>query len=289
MYRGAYKSHRALSLGLNLLEQYPQGFTMKFVALALTLLLAVGSQARALQADAPSQLEHYRAATLVYLTQIKETAMATLDHLDGTEYEQYKQKLTESLDQLQTYAKSASESLTPYTDTFSAQLLEATRALRERVVADVDNLRTQLEPHRVELQAVMQKHVEEYRQKLEPIFQEYSAKNRAEVEALRAQLEPLMVEMRQKVAVNVEETKSKLEPMVEVVRAKLTQRLEELRTMAAPYAEEYKEQLVKVAGNLHEQLTPHAENLQAKAAPVFEDLKTKFMSLYDTVAAALKA
>ncbi|XP_076130023.1 apolipoprotein A-Ia-like [Alosa pseudoharengus] len=262
---------------------------MKFVALALTLLLAVGSQARALQADAPSQLEHYRAATLVYLTQVKETAMRTLDHLDGTEYEQYKQKLTESLDQLQTYAMSASESLTPYTDTFSAQLLEATRTLRERVVADVDDLRTQLEPHRVELQAVMQKHVEEYRQKLEPIFQEYSAKNRAEVEALRAQLEPLMVEMRQKVAANVEETKSKLEPMVEVVRAKLTQRLEELRTMAAPYAEEYKEQLVKVAGNLREQLTPHAENLQAKAAPVFEDLKTKFMSLYDTVAAALKA
>lgn len=201
----------------------------------------------------------------------------------------HRHKLTESLDQLQTYAKSASDSMTPYTDAFSAQLLEATRTLRERVVADVEELRSKMEPHRVELQAVLQKHVEEYRQKLEPVFQEYSAKNRAEIEALRSQLEPLMAEMREKVVANVEETKSKLEPMVEAVRSKLTERLEELRTMAAPYAEEYKEQLVKAAGQLHEQLAPHAENFQAKAGPMFEDLKAKFMSLYETIAAAIKA
>lgn len=201
----------------------------------------------------------------------------------------HRHKLTESLDQLQTYAKTASDSMTPYTDAFSAQLLEATRNLRERVVADVEDLRSQMEPHRVELQAVLQKHVEEYRQKLEPVFQEYAAKNRAEVEAMRTQLEPLMAEMREKVVANVEETKTKLEPMVEAVRAKLTERLEELRTMAAPYAEEYKEQLVKAAGQLREQIAPHAENLQAKAGPMIEDLKTRFMSLYETLAAAMKA
>ena len=44
----------------------------------------------ALQNDAPSQLEHVRAAAMVYLTQVKETAMKTLDHLDGTEYAEYK-------------------------------------------------------------------------------------------------------------------------------------------------------------------------------------------------------
>lgn len=54
------------------------------------MFLPSGSQARSLQADAPSQLEHYKAASLVYLTQVKESALRTLDHLDGTEYEQYK-------------------------------------------------------------------------------------------------------------------------------------------------------------------------------------------------------
>ncbi|XP_063059656.1 apolipoprotein A-I [Engraulis encrasicolus] len=261
---------------------------MKFVALALTLLLAVGSQARALQADAPSQLEHYKAATLVYLTQVKESAMRTLDHLDGTEYEQYKQKLKDTMESLQGYAMTASDSLTPYTDSFSTQLLDATKTLRERVMADVDDLHAKMEPHRAELEAVLQKHVEDYRKSLEPVFMEYAAKNRAEVEALQAKLEPLVEEMRGKVVVNVEETKSKLEPMVEAVRAKLTERLEELRTMAAPYVEEYKEQLVKMVGQVKEQVAPHTESFSEKAAPVVEDIKTRVISLYESLMAAMQ-
>ncbi|XP_030637566.1 apolipoprotein A-Ia [Chanos chanos] len=261
---------------------------MKFVALALTLLLAVGSQARALQADAPSQLEHYKAAAMVYLSQVKESAQRALDHLDGTEYEQYKMRLSESLDKLQTYAQTAAHTLTPYGDAFAGQFMEATHHMRERVMADVEDLRTKLEPHRAELQQVLHKHAEEYRQKLEPIFQEYVTKNREEMEALRAKLHPLVEEMRQKVEANLEETKSKMVPMVEAVRAKLTERLEELRTMAAPYAAEYKEQLMKVVGEVREKVGPHAQDLHTHLEPYMEDLKTRFMAIYDTVANALK-
>lgn len=61
-----------------------------FWFLKLFLRFFSGSQARFLQADAPSQLEHYKAAALVYLTEVKDQAQKALDSLDGTEYQQYK-------------------------------------------------------------------------------------------------------------------------------------------------------------------------------------------------------
>ncbi|MCI4390654.1 hypothetical protein PGIGA_G00125090 [Pangasianodon gigas] len=63
---------------------------MKFVALVLAVLLAAGCQARFLQADAPSQYEHIRAAVVTYLGQVKETAQKAIDHLDDAEFKDYK-------------------------------------------------------------------------------------------------------------------------------------------------------------------------------------------------------
>ncbi|XP_065123072.1 apolipoprotein A-Ia isoform X1 [Paramisgurnus dabryanus] len=265
-----------------------QGLTMKFVALALTLLLALGSQASFWQADAPSQLEHYQSAALVYLTQVREQAQKALENLEGTDYEQYKVKVSESLAKLQEYAQSTSQSLTPYTETFSNQFLETTKQLRERVMTDIEELRTRLEPHRVELHAVLEKHMDEYRQKLEPVIQEYVALNRENSEKLRAKLQPMMDDLTQKIETNVEETKSKLMPMVEAVRTKLTERLEELRTMAAPYAEEYKEQLVKAVEEAKEKLNPHTQDLQTRAEPYVEEFKAKFAVWYETIAKAIQ-
>lgn len=51
---------------------------------------STGTQARTLQADAPSPLAHVRSAVMVYLTQVKETAQKALTHLDDTEYKDYK-------------------------------------------------------------------------------------------------------------------------------------------------------------------------------------------------------
>ncbi|KAG7483966.1 hypothetical protein MATL_G00043940 [Megalops atlanticus] len=268
----------------------PQSVIMKFVVLALTVLLAAGSQARYLQADeAPTQLEHIKAAVMVYLTQVKETAQKALDHLDGTEYEEYKARLSQSLDSLHSYAQTASQSLTPYGESFTSQFLEATKQMRENVMADVEDLRKQLEPKREELQQVLQKHVEEYREKLEPVLQEYVAKHKQEMDALKEKLQPLVEEMREKVQANVEETKSVLLPMVEVVRTKLTQRLEELKTMIAPYAEEYKEQLTKVVSEVREKVSPHTQDLQGKLEPYAEELRTKLAALWETIYQHLSA
>jgi len=97
------------------------------VALALTIFLAVAVRAEELQNDAPTQMEHVKAAAMMYLTQVKETAMKTLEHLDGTEYAEYKVKLAENLDKMYDYAQTASATLTPYGDAFSTQFLDATK------------------------------------------------------------------------------------------------------------------------------------------------------------------
>ncbi|XP_056141402.1 apolipoprotein A-I [Lampris incognitus] len=274
------QSHRAATL---------QEFTMKFLACALTLLLAVGSQARAVQNDAPSSLEQVRAATMLYMNQVKESAQRTLDHLDGTDFAQYKMKLSESLNNLHTYVQTSSHTLTPYGETVSAQLTEMTAQVRGKVMADIDELRIQLEPKREELQRVVQQHIEEYRAKMEPIFNDYMTKSQEEVEALKTKLQPLMEEMRGQVAVNVEETKAKLMPMVETVRSRLNERLEELRSLANPYVAEYKEQLTSIAGDLKDTISPHTQNLQTMLEPYMEDLKTKVMSLYERIAQAINA
>merc|ERR1711970_156242 len=219
----------------------PQGFIMKLLACALTLLLAVGSQAFAIQSDAPSQLEHVQAAVTMYLNQVKDSAQRALDHLDGTEYAEYKVKLSESMDKRQ------------------------------------------------ELHEVLQRHSEEYRAKLEPIIQEYMTQSQKEVDTLRAKLQPVVDEMRAKMEANVEETKAKLVPMIEAVRTKLTDRLEELKNMATPYVEEYKEQLTKAVGEVKDKTTPHTQDMQTRLEPYMEDLKTRFMSLYETIAQAVRA
>ncbi|MGU1446426.1 hypothetical protein ACSEOI_31590, partial [Pseudomonas aeruginosa] len=128
----------------------------------------------------------------MYLTQVKEQAQKALDNLDGTDYEQYKVQLSESLTKLQEYAQTTSETLTPY----SNQFLENTKQLRERVMTDIEDIRSKLEPHRAELYQVLQKHFDEYREKLEPLYQDYATLNRENAEQMRAKLQPLLDEMK---------------------------------------------------------------------------------------------
>uniref|UniRef100_A0A0E9XZN9 Uncharacterized protein n=2 Tax=Anguilla anguilla TaxID=7936 RepID=A0A0E9XZN9_ANGAN len=49
----------------------------------------------------------------MYLQQVKDTAQKALEHLDETEYKDYKLKLSQSLDNIQGYIQSASAALSP--------------------------------------------------------------------------------------------------------------------------------------------------------------------------------
>ncbi|KAL2096085.1 hypothetical protein ACEWY4_008233 [Coilia grayii] len=252
---------------------------MKVVALALTILLVAGTQARSLQADAPSPLQHVRSAALLYLHQVKETAQKALVHLDDTEFKDHKAKISEALDKMVSYIEAASAQLAPTTDAFATQALELTAGLRATIRADIDELKKTLEPKREELRQVLQKHLDEYREKLEPILTEYQTKHKAEMEALKVKLEPVVQELRTRVEANVEETKSKLVPIIEAIRSKLSERLEEIKTMVAPYVEEYREQLSHTFTELSEQM--------AKNDGLSEELKTKLYAVYETLSKAV--
>ncbi|KAJ8369043.1 hypothetical protein SKAU_G00090710 [Synaphobranchus kaupii] len=266
-------------------HHYTQTSIMKFVALALTILLAAGSQARFLQADAPAapptQVEQVRAAVGMYLKQAKETALKTLEHLDDTEYKDYKLRLSQSLDTMQTYVQSASAALSPYTDAFASQFMEGTKKMREQIKADVEQLKKDLEPKHAELKKVVDEHLEEYRVKLEPLVKEYVEDYKKRMDELKAKMEPVLIELRLKLKDNVEETKTKLAPIVEAITAKLTERLNELKALAAPYVDEYKEQLKLALTEVQDKASQ--TDLQSKLTPYAEDMKAKIMAMWESL------
>merc|ERR1711951_17288 len=263
----------------SLLTKLHQTTIMKFVALALALL----------QADAPSQLAHVRAAMDVYLTQVKESAKRALDQLDDTEYKELKEQLSQRLEDMHTQIKTLQTSVSPVTDGIVKTISDATAGFRAAVEADLETLRTELEPKRAALKEVLDRHIQEYTAHLEPVVSEHYAKHTAEMEALRAKLEPIMEELRAKIAVNLEETKAAMAPIVEAVRTKVSERLEELKTMAKPYVDEYKDQARQMYDQAKSIKTEDLTALKEKIAPLAEEVKTKLQQIMEIVIASFQS
>lgn len=259
---------------------------MKFVALALALL-AVGSHAAFLQADAPSQLDQIRSAVDLYLTQVKDGATKALDNLDGAEYSAIKTTLTERIDQLYTQIKELQKTVSPITDNVVATISDATADFRTAVTEDIEALKAKYEPERAKLREVIEKHIADYREQIEPIVTEYQTKHAAEMESLKAKVEPLVEQLKAKVAVNVEETKTAMMPIVEGVREKLSERLENLKTLAAPYVEEYKDKLTQSYNQAQTINMEELTALQEKIAPLAADIKDKFHAIFEAIAATV--
>ncbi|XP_036412541.1 apolipoprotein A-Ib isoform X2 [Colossoma macropomum] len=259
---------------------------MKFVALALAILLAAGCQARSMQADAPTQYEQIRSAVVTYLGQVKETAQKAINRLDDAEYKELKDRLTLSLTRIEKYLESASESLRPVRETIGPQVIEAFAALREKVEKDVEDLRTELAPKREALREVVKKHIDQYREKLEPLLKEYAEKHHEQMEYFRSKFEPVLKELRELIKTNVEETKSKLTPIVEVLVKKGHERLEELKHAIEPYIQEYREQ----AGSTFTSLRDKYESgeLQKKISDLVEEIKPQLEKIAESVHRALK-
>uniref|UniRef100_A0A8C3G7T5 Apolipoprotein A-Ib n=2 Tax=Cyclopterus lumpus TaxID=8103 RepID=A0A8C3G7T5_CYCLU len=260
---------------------------MKFVALALALLLAIGSHAATLQADAPNQLAHVRAAMDVYLTQVKDSAKKALDQLDDTEYKELKTRLSERIDDMHTKLRTLQGAVSPVTDNVVSTIADATADFRSSIITDINNLKAQLEPKRIALKEVIDKHIEQYRVTLEPIISDYSAKHAADMEALRIRMEPIVEDLRIKVANNVEETKAALIPIVEAVRSKLSERLEQLKMMVSPYVEEYKDQMKAAYDQVQGVSADDLTALKDKVQPLAEDIKIKLNSIFELVAATI--
>lgn len=218
------------------------------------------------------------------MNQVKDSAKKALDQLDNTEYTALKESLAGRLDETYQQIKVLQSAVSPVTDSVVSTIAEATADFRNSVIDDINTLKVDLEPKRVALQEVLDRHIEQYRLALGPIINEYSRKSTANMEAMKAELEPIVEEMRAKVAVNVEETKAALIDIVEAVRAKFGERLESLRLTVSPYVEEYKEQM-KQAYNQAQSIKPEdLAALKEKITPMAEDIKAKITAIANSVA-----
>ncbi|CAK6974944.1 apolipoprotein A-I-like [Scomber scombrus] len=262
---------------------------MKFVALALALLLAVSCQGASLQADAPSQLAHVRAAMDVYLTQVKDSAKRALDQLDDAEYKELKDQVSQRLEDMHTQIKALQVSVAPVTDSVVKTIADATAGLRASLEADFETLKAELEPKRAALREVIERHVQDYQTQLEPVITEYYAKHTAEMDALRTRMEPIVEELRAKVATNLEETKAAALPIVEALRTKISERLEELKGMAKPYVDEYKDQMKQAYDQARGVKAEDLSALREKIAPLAEEVKGKLQQMAEIVMASFQS
>uniref|UniRef100_A0A672IQF4 Apolipoprotein A-Ib n=1 Tax=Salarias fasciatus TaxID=181472 RepID=A0A672IQF4_SALFA len=238
---------------------------MKFVALALALFLAVGSQAASLQADAPSQLDHFRAVADVYAEQVREGAKRALEKLEGTQYSELKPIISQRIDDFHSQLKAAQQSIAPMTDNFVKTIADATVDVRASVQAEFDTLKAEIEAKRDQLRPILEKHFDEYRVELEPILKEYVDKHNADIETCAT-----------KVETNLEETKTAIQPIVE----------SRLKAVVGPYVDEYKDQLAAAYSRAQSVDRAQLEQLREKIAPLAADIKVKVQAMFEAIVAA---
>ncbi|XP_020499996.2 apolipoprotein A-Ib [Labrus bergylta] len=257
---------------------------MKFVALALTLVFAVGSQAASLPDDASQYLANMRAFMDMYLTQLKDSTTNALQQIDDPAL---KAKLVERVDNVHTQIKTAQGAVAPMTDTVVGTVLESTTDFREKIIADVEALKQQLVPLRSNLDTIVNKHLEDYKSLLGPILQEYSSMHSTGMEMLKTKLDPLLPDLKEKFETNVEETKAALMPIVEAVRSKVTGWVENAKGIAEPYVEEYKDKINQVITQLRSISQEDMAALNAKVAPMAQEITVKLNEIMEAVAGTM--
>ncbi|XP_060901653.1 apolipoprotein A-Ib [Labrus mixtus] len=257
---------------------------MKFVALALTLVFAVGSQAASLPDDASQYLATARAVMDVYLTQLKDSTVKALEQIDDPSL---KAKLVERVDNLHTQIKAAQGAVAPMTDTVVGTVFEGTADFRGKINADVEALKLELVPLRSNLETIVNKHLEDYKTLLGPTLQEYSTMHNTGLEMLKTKLEPLLPDLKQKIETNVEETKVAMIPIVEAVRAKVTEWVEGAKGIADPYVEEYKDKIGDVITQLRSITQEDMAALNTKVTPLAQEITVKLNEIMETIASTI--
>ncbi|XP_029923402.1 apolipoprotein A-I-like [Myripristis murdjan] len=205
---------------------------MKFMALALTLLLAVGCHAASMQSDADSQMDDSGPALIVFLEKVKNIVENALANLSDTDHEKFKDQLSNDLDMILNLIKNLTAE--PYIYALSDLIKEATAAVHEFIHTEIHSLRTDLENRRINLNTVLWKHVNRILIKVNPIITEYARKHRAGIDALTAKLGPLVMEMITMLLTAQDDTREIMKPIGEALD-KLDWSLQDLRTMVETY------------------------------------------------------
>jgi len=238
-------------------DQHHPTNIMKFVALALTLLLAVGSHAASLQADAPTPLDQMRSGAIASLRQLLDATKKSLDHVDDPGFTEQRDQIKQHIDSTMEKILALQQTVAPYTDSLYAQ-----------VESCITDLRTRMEPHTAKLGEVLKKHMEDYRTK----FNEITSEHRAEVEELKNKMAPKTQELSTLIETNLEETKSALLPILNILSEKINEGMTSAKEAIEPYIQEYKDQFSTVIESMKQD---GGSDLQARFQPVLEEIKAK--------------
>ncbi|XP_074536518.1 apolipoprotein A-I-like [Halichoeres trimaculatus] len=249
---------------------------MKFVTLALALLLAIGSQAVPLQADAPQTLAHLRSVLDMYMDNLKVSLTNAVNQMEDAEM---KAKVVQHVDGTFAKIKAGRDTLAPMTDTVVATIMDATAEMRSTIEADVAALKEEIAPLETKLKEVFQSHMDEYKTKLGPIIEEYNTKHAAEMAAMRAKIEPVMEEMQGTIMTNVEETKNALIPILEAVRIKVHKWLANAKTAIEPYAVEYRDQASGLIANMQSITPEDIAALREKLVPLAQEANNNIQAM----------
>ncbi|XP_041667344.1 apolipoprotein A-I-like [Cheilinus undulatus] len=254
---------------------------MKYLSLALALLLAVGSQTAPMPTDDVSTaLNHVRRVMDDILSEIEVQFQKALEGVEdpnqrsllGGKIQERFRMIRQDLGAVQSQTDGA---------------LEATRDMRQAVTQQFKSLADDLRPKLLHLKEVVDRHMDEYRSILEPIAQDYNARRTTEMENLRAQMEPII----ERLASNIEETKSALMPIVEFVSAKGHEWLQNLREAASPYIEEYRDQIMGGMRNARHQArninTEDLSTLRDNVIPKANQVITKVKEIFSDIASTI--
>ncbi|XP_022061497.1 apolipoprotein A-Ib [Acanthochromis polyacanthus] len=227
---------------------------MKFAA--LVLLLAVGSQAASLQADAPDQITQYRG-------KLKELVTRILQPFDDTTHKDKKDAAINEADAKLGQAIEMGQAA--YT-----AISEATADVRATIEADITKLRDDHTAQAEKVKETLLRHVQQYLSALEPL-KEYLEGKKDELDALKVKTSDAVHDIGQKVPVNWQETKESLMPIVQSVRDHLHQRRLDAQAKIEPYIADYME---TAKGYVQDPSkgTPDLEGLKTAVTAYFQNL-----------------
>jgi len=217
---------------------------MRFVVLALAVVLAIG-------ADAAS-IDPYREQVQARLATVKQSLDRILDKFEGTELAPYKAPIKEKLEAVQTYLQMAQQSVAPKTDAMYTQILDATKDVRESVSADMTQLQSSLDPKILALRTGLEEHIKEYMATVKDVMTTQMTKQQALMAEMQPQWGPVLEKLRADIATNWEETRERLRPINDDIASFVSKYAQMAHGMVAPYYQEFRDQATASVGRARE-------------------------------------
>ncbi|XP_068601984.1 apolipoprotein A-Ib [Brachionichthys hirsutus] len=249
---------------------------MKFAALTLVLLLAVGSQAASLHSDAPEdgpprELQQMRSILDYTINELIGSVKNVVATLDDEEYANVKVSTSKNLeDMYKAFIKWQSE-VSMVTDGIYSNIRDfVQKAITEDPLP---------QDHLDELRRVIKNNTEYYYEQVKGILIDFIPTHKAEMEKLKARLGPVVGH----IGGHLEATKNAADPVLTALNNKVNKQLEEIRSMVLPYVEEFKTSMNQAYDQSQTLTNDQYTALQKKIEKDFEDIGEKLNAIYENI------